>query len=489
MGPKREQRMPMCTYGLACKRKGCAYRHPTKHVVNEDVVCMPFLTGNCLFGNKCRNKHVSPEEKAALLAKFSAKPCRFGAHCRTEGCLYKHPGDAKRLNTASSPSDADLAARLASQDRQKQAYEAALQAHQRQMDALQNQHQQQHQYQQHQQYQQYQQCQDYDNQYQYQNQQEHQQPFDKTEQTQQPYAYGVEYGQGFYQHEGAVSQPAGSFVQASTETNPWGSSPSGSNADFGPDGSPWATSGKDYFAASSQPWGPPPASDLQASASAQSSSSLLASASPLLSSASPASAPANPWAAQDMPTPAEAIQMPSLPPRDPVDEVTMTMAQRLKMSAAHKTGSEDTTTSGLASESSRAKAVRTKRIPQELWVDAAARNASTFDIPDPIQRFHEANSVHTHRGVLDLHFQSAYTYEVVLDKILPTSPFYEVDTEHPDANSGYVWVVTGSGHHTTQRLYKLFDQVRDYLDRKGYTYMIGKDRNGHQGAFYVRLRR
>jgi len=479
--------MPMCTYGAACTRKGCAYRHPTKHVVNEDVVCMPFLTDNCLFGSKCRNKHVSADEKQRLLAKFATKPCRFGEHCRTQGCLYKHPGDAKLSISSHGVADDDLAARIANQERQKQAYEAALLAHQQQMKALQAQ----------------------------------QQGHSQEDQQQQYPPLGYAQNQVSGASSGVTNNVGASFPSLSTsqvsqqqdqdettgQTYGWWSQQGYDTsyessyeanynasyvANYNDEGYE-ETNGTPYQDMEGQPGNQTPWSDSASSMyppgpSRDSNTTL--SWSSMQNSQERLTATPSPWVAGDMPTPAEASNLLPSSGNASVNEVAMTMAQRLKLNASSASQTQQQqqqqqqqTDNGVK----RLAAVRTIRIPQELWVDAAFRNSGAFDIPDPLQRFVEANSVHKHQGVIDLHFQSAYTFEVVLDHMLLASPLYDKDKDDPQ--SGYIWVITGSGHHTTQRLYKLFDLVREYLDNHGYTYMIGKDNKGYQGAFYVRIKR
>ena len=120
----QQQRMPECTYGAACRRKGCVYRHPKKgtQLPSTAGVCVPvgsaggagaggvlgaatlaaeaedwrpvcvhFIGGLCTFGNACRNRHPGEEEAALARARLAQTPCRFGLACRTAGCIYLHP--------------------------------------------------------------------------------------------------------------------------------------------------------------------------------------------------------------------------------------------------------------------------------------------------------------------------------------------------------------------------------------------------------------
>lgn len=99
------------------------------------------------------------------------------------------------------------------------------------------------------------------------------------------------------------------------------------------------------------------------------------------------------------------------------------------------------------------------------------------------------------RALLDLHFQSARTAPVVLDAELAPA-LRDVArgaasraAADADAPRG-VWVVTGTGHHVARGSHqvrggKLFDVAKAYLEERGFTYLVGKDRNGYAGAFLV----
>ena len=83
--------------------------------------------------------------------------------------------------------------------------------------------------------------------------------------------------------------------------------------------------------------------------------------------------------------------------------------------------------------------------------------------------------------VVDLHFQSTVTAPVVLDEVL--------EKAYSASPTGNVWIVTGSGHHVAKGHQKqgghLLKAVEDYLWDRGWTYSIGKDQSGHQGALCV----
>jgi len=88
--------MPICTYGVACTRPDCIYRHPegrrSKAKPSSDAnICAHFLQGQCTFGDKCRNRHVYGEEAERIRQRNANTPCRFGSACTTQGCLFRHP--------------------------------------------------------------------------------------------------------------------------------------------------------------------------------------------------------------------------------------------------------------------------------------------------------------------------------------------------------------------------------------------------------------
>lgn len=142
-------------------------------------------------------------------------------------------------------------------------------------------------------------------------------------------------------------------------------------------------------------------------------------------------------------------------------------------------------------------------MPPELWlVDVSRVDAtSAFGISDPVARYDAVNGPRAAAkqvprtlapsddergapavsvGVVDLHFQSVRTAPVVLETKLTTAL-------HAHAE---VWVVTGTGHHTAAGSHQkgggvLFNTVEAYLNDRGYAYYIGKDSNGHTGAFLV----
>lgn len=94
---KKAERMVECQFGAGCTRPDCIYRHPSKKdgtFKQSQEPCMPFLAGECAFSAQgCRKRHPPKEEADRLIAKYKLTRCRFGSECRTNGCLYIHPGD------------------------------------------------------------------------------------------------------------------------------------------------------------------------------------------------------------------------------------------------------------------------------------------------------------------------------------------------------------------------------------------------------------
>lgn len=99
MVKKRPVVMPECDYGALCTRKGCVYRHPKKneaplpdHSDPDLPICLHFLTGTCMWGQHCHQRHTSDvDELLALKEKLELIPCKWGLNCRSANCLYLHP--------------------------------------------------------------------------------------------------------------------------------------------------------------------------------------------------------------------------------------------------------------------------------------------------------------------------------------------------------------------------------------------------------------
>lgn len=97
--------MPLCTYGAACARKDCIFRHaaPKKAAAEgagapppaePQSVCMAHVAGACSFGRRCRNAHPPEEELEAIRRSCALRRCLYGDGCTNGLCLFLHPADA-----------------------------------------------------------------------------------------------------------------------------------------------------------------------------------------------------------------------------------------------------------------------------------------------------------------------------------------------------------------------------------------------------------
>ena len=126
---------------------------------------------------------------------------------------------------------------------------------------------------------------------------------------------------------------------------------------------------------------------------------------------------------------------------------------------------------------------RTVRIPQDLWTPHDHRDASAFQIPDPMERYQYVMSCARCRpDVVDLHFQSTKTFATVLSTVLPEKLYHD--------GLEQVWIVTGTGHHVGTQTHQksggaLENAVVAWLAEQGYNHARGKDRNGQGGAILV----
>jgi hypothetical protein len=123
------------------------------------------------------------------------------------------------------------------------------------------------------------------------------------------------------------------------------------------------------------------------------------------------------------------------------------------------------------------------KIPQDLWNPHVNRNAGAFHIASPLERYKEVSKTVSRNDVIDLHFQSTKTFAIVLESILPQKL-----REHGEA-----WIVTGSGHHVARQTHQkgggaLESAVLTWLETEDYTFVRGRDRNGHGGALLVKQR-
>lgn len=58
-------------------------------------LCIPFVIGNCHWGDKCHDRHPDPEDCRVAKESLQSKLCRFGTECRRRDCIFRHP-DGKR---------------------------------------------------------------------------------------------------------------------------------------------------------------------------------------------------------------------------------------------------------------------------------------------------------------------------------------------------------------------------------------------------------
>jgi hypothetical protein len=109
--PKNGAKMTECQYGAGCTRPDCIYSHPKGkgEFQQSQEPCMPFLVGICSFpSNGCHKRHPPKAEADRLIAKYKTTQCRFRDKCRTEGCLYIHPGDETTTSSGTPAVNAAL---------------------------------------------------------------------------------------------------------------------------------------------------------------------------------------------------------------------------------------------------------------------------------------------------------------------------------------------------------------------------------------------
>lgn len=162
--------------------------------------------------------------------------------------------------------------------------------------------------------------------------------------------------------------------------------------------------------------------------------------------------------------------------------------------------SDNQTSSSALPRRPKASLIPTKQIPMELWTMHENRDSSTFHIVDPLERYYHvmaSTKRSTGRraegdnllveGIVDLHYQSLKTFEVVLLSVLP-----EMMQTHDS-----VWIVTGTGHHVGSRTHQkgggtlesaVLEWLIEQLHNGSAPYCKihrGKDRNGQGGALLV----
>ena len=129
--------------------------------------------------------------------------------------------------------------------------------------------------------------------------------------------------------------------------------------------------------------------------------------------------------------------------------------------------------------------IPTVRIPQDLWNPQENRDASVFQIADPMERYRHVQAMSSSSSssteVIDLHFQSTKTFATVLSQVLPDAL----------QRISEVWIVTGTGHHVGSQTHQkgggaLETAVLQWLLEQGYIVYRGRDRNGQGGAILVK---
>jgi hypothetical protein len=153
--------------------------------------------------------------------------------------------------------------------------------------------------------------------------------------------------------------------------------------------------------------------------------------------------------------------------------------------AAAASSNHRSTSSGSSNNNSISRAttaaVPTMRIPLEVWNPHDNRDAASFFLSDPMDRFQAVMA--THKGlvnVIDLHFQSTKTFGTVLETVL-----------HEATSVEGVWIVTGTGHHVGNKTHQkgggaLEAAVLQWLLENGYNNVCrGRDANGQGGALFV----
>lgn len=76
---------------------------------DQGPLCIPFVMGNCLAGDKCRNRHPRDDDLPNAREALKRKVCKFGADCKRRDCIFVHPGrdDAQRPRQAAAADPRD----------------------------------------------------------------------------------------------------------------------------------------------------------------------------------------------------------------------------------------------------------------------------------------------------------------------------------------------------------------------------------------------
>ena len=479
-GRKGKTKMPACTYGAACTRKGCIYSHPPKRAGGAEKksteFCLHYVAGHCPYGKRCKNRHPSQARCEELRRTYATQPCRFGDNCHTEGCLYRHSWTpAPPLPAAAAAAAAFVPAAY----RPSAAADTGEWGVGTGMSLL--------------------------------------SACDRLGTTASP-AETMAAGGGDGDVERRRDPSDGNlyslaeFIAFYGGSSQWDSLAPAAAAAAVPAAAPpelcppATVASAAPGAAAHEGFAPPPpfnealGPDDPEFVVAPAATASFLSGGPVDNQtpvAPPVPASIRAAASLQAPAPAPAAPAPS------AGALLSAGLGGLRLTSA-------------AAAQGRGGGPRVVRIPEDLWTDQSERNAAAcFAIADPMARF-EAVNAGGKPGVVDLHFQSLATVRTVLDRVLGAPAAYyggggggggggdhrdaaaaaaaarrrrqEEATAVTGGGGGVLWLVTGSGHHAEkgQRKTGLREAVEAYLQEWGMEYELGRDKKGHVGAFRVK---
>lgn len=128
----------------------------------------------------------------------------------------------------------------------------------------------------------------------------------------------------------------------------------------------------------------------------------------------------------------------------------------------------------------------TIKVPADVWIADYQRNAGVYlQYVDPVEKLLAVNAI-SPRGVIDLHFQKTSEvvtlFERTIKRCSPELEFWD----YYDKDDKSVWVVTGTGNHTTHSRAYIFDVMLAHLEDEAYKFKIAVN-NGSQGGFLIYL--